>query len=130
MKREAREIECNTRTKYVGGINEDMTNMKKDMERYQDEAVRAGTTFASAKAELCRLSSNIDGARGKPEGDEADRKDDIDRRHGGEGKGPEGRGKFRLEDKRFWSTGVERKKLVTPEIDRSGRRGEEGRRYK
>ena len=65
MKREAREIECNTRTKYVGGINEDMTNMKKDMERYQDEAVRAGTTFASAKAELCRLSSNIDGARGQ-----------------------------------------------------------------
>ena len=35
--------------------------MGKDLERYQDEVGTAGTAFASSKAEVFRLASNIDG---------------------------------------------------------------------
>ena len=63
MVREAREIDCNYRDMDSGGIIEEIINMSKDMERYQDKADMYSTAFSSAKAELCRLASAIDGVR-------------------------------------------------------------------
>ena len=58
-----RDRECNTRTKDIGGLSEEITDLGKDLGRVLDKAGTAGATFASAKDELCRLTSDIDGVR-------------------------------------------------------------------
>ena len=49
-----------------------------------------GTAFASTKAELCRLTSEINGVRERSEGGEVDRKDAFDRGRRREVEVPEG----------------------------------------
>ena len=51
----------------------------KEMERDQDKAGMDGAAFASAKAEVCRLTSDIYGVNEMYEGNKADRKDAVDR---------------------------------------------------
>ena len=63
--------------------------MEKDLEREHDEARTDRAAFVSAKANVCRLSSEIDGVRERSEGSEFDWKDAVDRGLGGKGKGPE-----------------------------------------
>ena len=57
--REEREREFNDRVKAIGGINEEITNLGKDLERYQEEAETDGAAFASAEAEICRHASDL-----------------------------------------------------------------------
>ena len=60
---EAMERERNVRAKAAGGLSEDITDLEKELERNRDEAGTTGSVFASSKANLCRLVSNIDGVR-------------------------------------------------------------------
>ena len=41
----------------------EITNLGKNIERYQDKAGMDGAAFASAKDELCRIASNLEGVR-------------------------------------------------------------------
>ena len=61
--REARDRECNTRAKDVGGISEDISNTRKELERDQYEEGTDGDTFMSAEAEVHRHAYNIYGIR-------------------------------------------------------------------
>ena len=46
MVRKERDRECSARAKDVRGLSEDITNMRKEMESYQDEAGTDGSAFA------------------------------------------------------------------------------------
>ena len=61
--REARDRECNTRAKDVGGISEDISNTRKELERGHDEEGTDGDTFMSSEAEIRRHAYNIYGVR-------------------------------------------------------------------
>ena len=50
MAREARDRERNTRDEAIIRINNDMNDMRKDMERDWDESGVAGATFASTRS--------------------------------------------------------------------------------
>ena len=58
-----RERECNTRTKDIGGLREEITDLGKELERDQDEARTYGAAFASAEAKVHRHAYNIYGVR-------------------------------------------------------------------
>ena len=94
MVREAMNRECNSRYRAVGGISKYITNLGKKIERYPDEVGRSGAAFASTKADLCSIDSNINGVREQSEGGEADWKGDVDRGRVGEEEGSEVRGLF------------------------------------
>ena len=57
--REARDSECNTRSKAVRGTNKDIEDLSKDLERYQDESGTDGAAFVHSKANIdwCRESN-------------------------------------------------------------------------
>ena len=55
---------------------------------------RAGAAFASTKADLCSIYSNINGVRERSEGGEADWNGAVDKGHVGEGEGSEVQGLF------------------------------------
>ena len=52
--REARERECNTRPKAVGGISKDINNLGKELERDQDESGTDGSAIASSNSKVRR----------------------------------------------------------------------------
>ena len=61
MLREARDRECNARAEAVGGINNNINNERKEMERDQDELGTAWDSLASAKVEVLRLAPRLMG---------------------------------------------------------------------
>ena len=69
MVREARDIECNSRSYVIGGINYDITNLSNEVKRDWYEVVMDGDYLTPTKVEVRRLSSKInkvrDGSRGK-----------------------------------------------------------------
>ena len=87
MVREPRNRECNSRARAVVGISKYITNLWKELERYPDELGRSGAAFASTKADLCSIDSNINGVRERSEEGEADWKGAVDRGRVGEEEG-------------------------------------------
>ena len=85
MFREARERECNIRENSVGGIIKEITNLGKDLERYQDKVVTYGSTLTYAGDKICRTASDIKGVRDWSKGANDDLKDAVDRGRGGVG---------------------------------------------
>ena len=61
--REAREREFKDRVKAVRGISEEIKNLGKELERYQEEAETDGDAIASAEDDICRHAPNIYGLR-------------------------------------------------------------------
>ena len=57
MVREARDSECNARSKAKKRRSGDISNMGKGMDRNQEESGTAGAYFASAKTKVGRLTS-------------------------------------------------------------------------
>ena len=87
--RDIRELYCNTRAKVIEGITKDITNIGKEMDRYQGEAVTTRSAFAYDEANVCRLTSKIEEVSERSKGDGAYWKEYIDRCHIGEVEGPE-----------------------------------------
>ena len=63
MVREAREKERNARAEAVGGINGDMAELGKELNRARYEAGTDGDALASAETKAHMLVSKNDGAR-------------------------------------------------------------------
>ena len=63
----------------IGGINKEISNLGKDLDRDQDEAGMTGNTFASAKKSLRRIASKLDGAREKSGRRKSNQKDSKNR---------------------------------------------------
>ena len=61
--REARDRERNNRVKDVGGINNDMNDTSKEMERDQDKSGTAGYALTSTEVEGYRIAFKINGLR-------------------------------------------------------------------
>ena len=55
--REAREIERNYRDESVGGIDKDISNMGKELERSKDEVVTDGDSHVPSKSKADRIAS-------------------------------------------------------------------------
>ena len=51
------------------GPGEDIFDLEKEIERYQDEAGTDRSDFASAKAKICRIVAGIKGVRERSEGE-------------------------------------------------------------
>ena len=118
MVREARDSECNTGSKAARGIIRYISNLCKDMERDQEEAWIAGADFASAQADVGRLTSELDGVKKRYEGAEADWTDAV----GGE-RYRRDEGNFDQRIKDLGVQGGNRVQSVTYEIDGGGRQG-------
>ena len=56
MVREARERECNARSKAAGGLSEEITYLGKELERDQDEAGTAGAPSRPPRPRYAGLS--------------------------------------------------------------------------
>ena len=52
MVRESKDIECNARSKAIRGISEYILDLRKDMERYQDEVGLVGAAFVSTNSKV------------------------------------------------------------------------------
>ena len=75
---EARERKHNVMSKDIIGINKDMYDMDKDLERAMDDTGTDGATLASAKAKEHRNASDIIGVREQSEGGEANKMAAVD----------------------------------------------------
>ena len=61
--REAKDIELNTRAEAVGGINNEITNIRKYIERDQENSGTAGAALAPTKVKGRRIASGLDRLR-------------------------------------------------------------------
>ena len=68
--KEARDRECNSRSKAVGDINEYMDDLGKELEGGRYEAVTDRAALASTEAKAHRFSSGIDGVMERSKGGE------------------------------------------------------------
>ena len=66
--REDRDIDINPREKAIGGLNDEMKNMEKYLEKSQDKMSTSGTSLASTEIEAHMLSSEINRVRYGPRG--------------------------------------------------------------
>ena len=76
MVREARERECNARAEAVGGINEDMDDLGKNMERNRDEAGTEGAALAPSEDNAHSIAYEV---RERSEGGEDDQRASVNR---------------------------------------------------
>ena len=70
MAKEARDRYSNARAKAVIRINNEMNDIKKEMERDRDESGSAGADLMSTEVEGRRLASEIDRVREQSKGDD------------------------------------------------------------
>ena len=77
--RESRERDRNANAKAFRGIQEDMAELGKELERARDEAGMDGASLASAKAKAHIFPSEINGVRERSEGGEANQRAAVDR---------------------------------------------------
>ena len=63
MVREVRDRDINTRGNTIGGLNDDMKNTEKDMEKAQENMGTSGASLASNEVEARMLSSNLNRIR-------------------------------------------------------------------
>ena len=76
---EARYREHKYRAKAFGDINKYMENLGKEMERKRGEAITDGASIVYAKAKAQRFASEIEGARERSKGDDANQRATVDR---------------------------------------------------
>ena len=79
MAKEARDRYSNARAKAVIRINNEVNDIKKEMERDRDESGSAGADLMSTEVEGRRLASEIDRVREWSKGDKTDRRASADR---------------------------------------------------
>ena len=77
--KEARERERNIRVEYIGGRDEYMAKLVKDLERARDEAVMDGDALACTESKKQRLAYKIDGVKERSKGGKANRRAAVGR---------------------------------------------------
>ena len=74
-----RKRESNARAEASGGIQEDMADLGKELERARDEAGMDGAALASPKSKAHTLASDIDSVRERYDGGKAKHRATVDR---------------------------------------------------
>ena len=77
--REAGDRERNARAESIGGINNEMTYMRKELERDWDEAGTAGAALAFTNVDIQRLASELDWGRERSKGAKSNQRVTVNR---------------------------------------------------